>query len=374
MRRVKVRGHPTAESSICSLTSVASHRRITTTNGTARRWTDSPLQMPVSELANDLQEIANSGFVVSVIDDSGAVLWTCGDEQMHDSGNRVNVALEEELYSSASGLDVSPPSPHTRQTGAVLVKPLRGWTCYRAPVGDAAGRPLGTLCFSTTPQQANALAASTVRVMASLIEARVRELRPQSDSSDAAVDHVSLRCLGRADLTVDGISVQVSPRQAEILALLTLRPCGYSAGELRLALYGDRQVSNSTLKAEISRLRRMIGGGIAAQRYVLTSQVWCDAAEVLRHLSCGQTIAAIDKYRGPLLPDSEAPGIVDWRDRIQVAVREAALQCNDPDAAITLGERIDSDPELYEHALNKLPPKDRRAPLVAGRLHVARRD
>jgi hypothetical protein len=343
------------------------------TNTSAGCWKDSPLRGLFNELTEDLQEIADSGFVISLIDESGAVVWACGEQRMRDGGNGASLAAEE-LYGRASGSNFPLPSPHIRYASAVLVESVRGWTCYRAPLRDVDGRPLGTLCLSTTRRQANNLAASTVRVMASLIEARVRELHQRSDWSDAAADHISFRCLDGVDLTVDGVSVQVSPRQAEILALLTLRPRGYSPGELRLALYGDRQVSMSTLKAEVSRLRRMIGGGIAAHRYCLTSPVRCDAAEVLRHLSCGETTAAIDTYRGPLLPDSEAPGIVDWRDRMQVAIREAVLQCEDPDAAITLGERIDNDPELYQHALNWLPPADRRTPLVAGRLHVARRD
>ncbi|RUP06994.1 MAG: winged helix family transcriptional regulator [Mycobacterium sp.] len=185
--------------------------------------------------------------------------------------------------------------------------------------------------------------------------------------------NVSFSCLGRSALRVGDACVHLSPRQAEILALLTLRPDGYTPAELSLELYGDRPVSMSTLKAEMSRLRRMIGGGIAAHRYMLTREVCCDAVGVLELLRSGDIVAATERYRGPLLPKSDAPGIIDWRNRLEVAVREAALQTDDPVAAITLGERIDNDPELHEHALKRLRPGDRRRPLIAGRLHVSRR-
>lgn len=346
-------------------------------NRAADRWKNSPLRRPVNELADDLRQIADAGFVVGVTDESGTLLWTCGGGTMRRRAERVNFAPGGCWSESAIGTNALALALHTRRASTVfsaehLVERQHDWVCYSAPIRDVRGRALGVLDLSTTYSRANPLAISTARAIASLIETRIRELNPHGPEP-STVAYAALRCLCRADVTIDGISVQVSPRQAEILALLTLRPEGYTPAELSLELYGDRPVSMSTLKAEVSRLRRMLGGGIAAHRYTLTAPVRCDAVEVLRHLSSGDTVAAAEQYRGPLLPHSEAPGIVDWRNRLEVAMREAVLQSNDPNAAIILGERIDDD-QLHEHALNLLVPDDSRTPLVAGRLFVSRRD
>ncbi|ART74451.1 transcriptional regulator (plasmid) [Mycobacterium dioxanotrophicus] len=341
-------------------------------------WNASPLRRPIDELADDLQQIAHAGFVVGVTDEWGTLLWTCGGRVMRRRAERVNFAPGARWSESAVGTNALALALHNRRPSAVfssehLVDTLHDWVCYSSPIRSPHGKTLGALDFSTTCKLANPLAMATVRAMAALVETRVRELQPTSVARDSAAK-VALRCLSRTEVTVDDAPVQVSPRQAEILALLTLRPDGYTPAELSLALYGDRPVSMSTLKSEVSRLRRMMGGGIAAHRYMLTAPVWCDAVEVLRCLSAGDTVAAVEQYRGPLLPHSEAPGVVDWRHRLEVAIREAALQSNDPNVAIILGERIDHDFELHEHALNLLPPTDSRTPLVAGRLSVSRRN
>lgn len=342
------------------------------------RWNASPLRRPIDELADALQQVADAGFVVGVTDEWGTLLWTCGGRVMRRRAEHVNFAPWARWSESAIGTNALALALHNRRASAVfsrehLVDTLQDWVCYSSPIRSPHGKTLGALEFSTTCKRATPLAMATVRAMAALVETRVRELQPTSVARES-VAKVTLRCLGSTEVTVDDAPVQVSPRQAEILALLTLRPDGYTPAELSLALYGDRPVSMSTLKSEVSRLRRMMGGGIAAHRYMLTALVRCDAVEVLRHLSDGDTVAAAEQYRGPLLPHSEAPGVVDWRHRLEVAIREAALQSNDPNVALVLGERIDDDLELHEHALNLLAPNDSRTPLVAGRLFVSRRN
>lgn len=341
-------------------------------------WSGSPLRRPIEELADDLQQIADAGFVVGVTDEWGTLLWTCGGRVMRRHAERVNFAPGPRSSELAVGTNALALALHNRRPSAVfssehLLDTLHDWVRYSSPIRNAHGKPLGALEFSTTCKLANPLAMATVRAMAALVESRVRELQPTSVARDSVAE-VALRCLSRTEVTVDDAPVQLSPRQSEILTLLTLRPDGYTPAELSLALYGDRPVSMSTLKSEVSRLRRMMGGGIAAHRYTLTAPVWCDAVEVLRSLSAGDTVAAAREYRGPLLPHSEAPGVVDWRHRLEVAIRGAALQSNDPNVAVTLGERIDHDLELHEHALNLLGPDDGRTPLVAGRLFVSRRN
>jgi hypothetical protein len=157
----------------------------------------------------------------------------------------------------------------------------------------------------------------------------------------------------------------------EILTLLALEPDGFTSERLRAALYGDRPVTASTFKAEISHLRRALGGGIAARRYALTTPVSCDAADVLAALRDGDAETALRLYRGPLLPRSEAPGIEAWRTHLEVAVREAVLVSSRPEHALRYGERAPYDTEVHEHALRLLDRTDTRRALAAGRLSAA---
>ncbi|MGI6879883.1 GAF domain-containing protein [Microbacterium sp. gxy059] len=61
-------------------------------------------------------------------------------------------------------------------------------------------------------------------------------------------------------------SLAVTPRQAQILDLLNSHPAGFSAPELSAVLYGTPE-KDVTVRAEFSRLRRQLGGLIAAHPY-----------------------------------------------------------------------------------------------------------
>jgi hypothetical protein len=183
-----------------------------------------------------------------------------------------------------------------------------------------------------------------------------------------------LTCLGSEQVTREGRPLPLRPRQLEILTLLALEPGGFTPERLRAALYGDRPVTSSTFKAEISHLRRALGGAISPRHYALTAPVSCDAADVLGALEQGDTDTALLRYGGPLLPRSEAPGIEEWRTRLEVAVREAVLASTRPEHALRYGERAPYDAEVHEHALRLLGPMDTRRAIAAGRLTAALRD
>jgi hypothetical protein len=177
-------------------------------------------------------------------------------------------------------------------------------------------------------------------------------------------------CAARA--TSGGAPLHLPPRQLEILTLLALEPDGFSPERLREALYGDRPVTASTFKAEVSHLRRALDGGVATRRYELTAGVGCDAVRVLRALEAGDTATAVELYRGPLLPLSDAPGVLAWRAHLEVVVREAVLAAASPQYALRYGARAPFDTEVHEHALRLLKPGDGRRAIAAGRLAATR--
>ncbi|MYV42749.1 transcriptional regulator, partial [Streptomyces sp. SID1328] len=50
-----------------------------------------------------------------------------------------------------------------------------------------------------------------------------------------------------------------------------------------------------------------------------------------RQLETGALTAALRAYRGPLLPNSQAPAVVGWRRRLAAALRTALITRGDPD-------------------------------------------
>ena len=247
-----------------------------------------------------------------------------------------------------------------------LVAALHGWVCYCAPIHGPDGRRLGSLDLSSTWDRTHPLAMATVQSLVSAIENRLRTLAPPAAG-------LRLTCLGAGRATRDGHPIRLRPRQIEILTLLALEPGGFTPERLHYAIYGDRPVVSSTLKADVSHLRRATDAAIANRIYRLTVPIRCDAADLLTALEAGDLDGALRLYRGPLLPDSETPAIVEWRQHIDVALRSAVLADGAAGHVLALGERMPGDIEITEHALELLPPGDGRRAVAAARLHTALR-
>lgn len=347
------------------------------------RWADSPLRRPVGDLADELRGIADdAGFIAAVTDQTGTILWTCGGRVMRRRAERVNFAPggrwnEEAMGTNALSLALCTGRPSVVFSAEHLVAALHGWSCYCAPVHGPDGRLLGVLDLSTTWDRSHPLALSTVRGLVSAVEARLRaqpaaDLRhrpPRRTSSG-----VRLTCLGEGRAVRAGAALRLRPRQLEILTLLALEPDGYPPERLRDLIYGERAVTASTFKAEVSHLRRALGGSVATRRYALTAPVTCDAVDVLHALERGDLDAALTLYRGPLLPYSEAPGIAAWRDHLTVALRSAVLAAARPEPALRYGACAPHDVEIHRHALRLLRPGDTRRAAAAGRLSAALRE
>src|SRR3954471_8033129 len=127
---------------------------------------------------------------------------------------------------------------------------------------------------------------------------------------------VRIRALGGAppSVVVDGRRLALSPRHAELLVILALRPGGLSADALARALHGPGAKA-VTVRAELARLRRSVGNVVAAQPYRLAAEVRADFFAVEHALRRDAVDAALTLYAGPLLPSSRAPAIVAARAR-----------------------------------------------------------
>lgn len=203
-----------------------------------------------------------------------------------------------------------------------------------------------------------------------------------SASTVAAPARLTVSALGRdrARLSLGGEPIDLTPRRSEILMLLLLEPAGMSAERLAVELYGDfgKPVS---VRAELSRLRRLLGDRLEANPYRLRGAVTSDVEELERLLADGDLAAALERYTGPLLPSSEVPEIVEVRERLDWELREAVLRSADPALLVAwlrtpsgrddivatraLVELLDPADERRAGALSRLrrlsqPPGDRR--------------
>ncbi|ROO89212.1 hypothetical protein EDD29_6899 [Actinocorallia herbida] len=331
-------------------------------------WARSPLRAPVEAVSGELRAVAeDAGFVAAVTDERGTILWTCGGAVMSRRAGAVNFAQggrwdEASMGTNALALALETGVPSSVFSAEHLVEALHGWVCYCAPLHGPDGAVLGVLDISSTWDRSHPLGLPTVRGLAAAIEGRLGK---------AAGSGWRLRCLGAASLRRDGVSVAIRPRQVEILALLALEGRALPPERLHDSLYGERRVSAVTLRAEVSHLRRVMAGALSTRAYALAGQVSCDAAEVLAHLHAGRLTEALDGYGGPLLPLSEAPGVVRWRDHIEVALREAVLADPRPEPALAYGAHHPEDLAVHEHAAALLPSADPRHAVAVARARAA---
>ena len=148
--------------------------------------------------------------------------------------------------------------------------------------------------------------------------------------------------------------------------------------ELAADLYGDRGQPGAA-RVEMSRLRKLLGGGIDADAYRLTIDTQSDLAHVRTLLDRGEIRAAVEQYEAPLLPHSEAPGIVRERDELEAWVRQGVMSADDRDALwawvrCPSGRDDLAGLEASAHAA-RLPrpapkPRGRTRPVVARRVRT----
>jgi hypothetical protein len=136
---------------------------------------------------------------------------------------------------------------------------------------------------------------------------------------------VRLEVLGRrrARVTVGGQMSTLSPRHSEIVVLLLLQPAGLSARQLGRELHGPGS-NPITVRAEISRLRQLLGDALASNPYRFEADLDSDWALVRRLLERGDGAEAAERYPGPLLVGSAVPAIEAARDRMARAMTRRA--------------------------------------------------
>lgn len=180
---------------------------------------------------------------------------------------------------------------------------------------------------------------------------------------------IEILTLGDQRLRGSGGGKMLSLRFCEILVLLAQHPEGLRSQRLQLMLFGDGgTVSN--IKATMSKLRRVVP--ITPSPYRIGCKFRIDCLELLGLLSVGRLQQALSLYRGPLLPESEAPAIRELRAVIDEGLRGAVIESGDPEVLIHFATTLGDDLEVWERAKASLLPDDHRRPLVNARIRRIR--
>ena len=177
---------------------------------------------------------------------------------------------------------------------------------------------------------------------------------------------------GKAQLETGDAHTNLRPRLAEILALLCAHPEGMSAEQLCADLHGDGG-SVSSVRVEVSRLRKLLGPWIDTDRYRLTCEVHTDVQKVEAYLNAGAIRQAAEAYDGPLLPASEAPGIQRQREHLDHWLRQAVMTSDDAEALWAYVKTAEDDLGAWKRLLQELDYEDPRRSLAAARVGELRR-
>ena len=350
-----------------------------------------------------VQPSHDSGLLVAVGDEVGRLLWVDGDPALQ---------RRAEGMMFVPGADWSEATVGTSAPGTALAlgrgiqisgaehyqRTVHPWSCTAVPFPDPeSGAVLGVVDITGT---ATAVAPHTLSLVEATVAAAQAQLRverlqlaaslasrparrrsagsasrsPGAGAKEGSLYRNSLQLLGRdqALLSIEGKSVVLSARHSEILALLGSHPDGLSAEELSVLLYpGDG--STMTLRAEMVRLRKVLQqlnpAAVPESRpYKLTMDLVPDSGQVLNCLQRGAHRIALEIYRGALLPKSEAPGIIELRDRVSSLMREAVLTDGSAETLLKYAELPEArdDVGVRRAALKLLPARSpKRAAVVA---------
>jgi hypothetical protein len=277
--------------------------------------------------------------VMAVADEHGQLLWVCGRPAVLRRAEAISFVEgarwdEEHAGTNAPGTALRLDAPVTISSAEHFVRPVQRWSCAAAPIHDPVTRRiLGVVDVTGGDDIGSPQTIAMIRAAARMAESELAclDASRQAAMSGAvlvpgwrpggadglAPGRLHLRGLGRPDVVVSAgqRSLRLSPRHSEIVAVLAGRPDGVSGDELGTLLYpGDVTSSTSTLRAEVARLRALLGGeALASRPYRLTCDVSSDWAAVSALLAAGDVTTALRGYHGPLLPPSEAPGVVRQR-------------------------------------------------------------
>lgn len=324
---------------------------------TVQRWQGSPLAQAAQYEQENLKQLTQEGDLVAAIaSPRGQLLWTFASSHMYSRAESVNFIAGGYWDERSAGTNAVGLAQKLRRAVTVFSSEhyqayVHDWVCYAAPImHPQTGECIGILDISTTWKRHTPLGQIAVNDLARSIANGLPKELPR-----AALE---IHALGQPRVLLHGKELKLTKRQIEILCLLTLNPQGLRLDPFHAALYGDAKTSTSTLKAELSQLRRLLDGKIGSRPYRLTLPVWADFIEVWQALRQQRCNKAISLYRGTFLPQSESPELEEWRNCIDAVMGQALNTCEDPRLLMDKLCQSSSGSELVRERLAELVARD----------------
>ena len=341
---------------------------------------------PLAQVIGVLRQLVGSAaedgdHLMAVADADGRLLWVEGDRAARARAARINFvegALWDEAHAGTNAPGTALALDHEVQIFASehFRHPVQRWTCAAAPIHDpGTGRILGVGDVTGGDIVANPHSLALVRAAARAAERELWLPRPAAPTlPDGSQPRLQVLGGGEGVLQLPSGSVHLTRRHSELLICLMLHQDGLTGEQLADLLYQDPTCS-TTLRVELTRLRRIVGDLLGSRPYRLTRPVGADFLDVSAALRRGDLAAAVACYSGPLLPGSEAPGVCAQRYWLDTQLRAAALTCPDPAPVRAWAERGGfSDLQVWERLALIAPRQSPDRAVAAARSQQLRMD
>lgn len=310
-----------------------------------RRRSGHPLDR-VRPLLEDVlgEAVRDCEAVLALGDAEGHLLWITGPRTALRRAERIGFVPGSNWDERALGTNA--PGTALRLDTALAVRgaehyldAIRSWSCAATPIHHpTTGAVLGVLDVTGGRQVALPQTLAMVRAAARMAEAelaRTLATLPSRPPTGEPADF-TLDVLGRAEALLRSGADRTQPirlgqRHAEMLVLLGTHPAGLTGDELAELVY-PHPVSPTTIRAEVNRLRTLLGPGVLESRpYRLRATIrgdWCTVGDLL---AAGDVEAAVHAYPGRLLPRSSSPAIEALGEELEASLRAAVLGSGRPD-------------------------------------------
>jgi hypothetical protein len=288
-----------------------------------------------------VEDAAESGVVVAVTAADGTLLWVEGDRNARRRAEGMNFVPGADWSERAAGTNA--PGTALALDRAIQIRGsehfarvVQPWSCTAVPIHARDGGALiGALDLTGGTRIASLQTLALMRATAVAVENHLALLRLTGAATEST---------GTARLTVLGPNrpqwvvtdehgqsrtTRLSGRHADILVLLSRHREGLTADHLALLL-DDKDLDVVTVRAEMSRLRKVIGSDFVESRpYRLLKPITSDLADTFAALDAGDVEAALSQYGGPLLPQSVSPAIARLRTELSTSLRGTVLATGD---------------------------------------------
>jgi hypothetical protein len=340
-----------------------------------------------------VQDAEADRMIVAVTDAGGRMLWVEGDPALRSRAEGMNFVAGARWSEDVAGTNA--PGTALALDHAVQFygsehfrRPVQPWSCSAAPVHDpSTGVLLGAIDVTGGDHVASPHMLTLVRATVAAVESELRwqrrarerpPLRPIGRPEPRAVPRLEVLGRDRARLTLPTGPVELSLRHSELLLLLAEAAAtgeGRTAEQLAAECHrGSAAVV--TVRAELSRLRRVVGPDLVGSRpYRLLGRLSTDLDQVRELLERGAVGAALARYPGRVLPGSRAPGVAVTRERLAAALRSAVLRSRRPELLLRYAELPEAaaDVAVWQACLTLLPHSSPRRAVAAEHLLRLRR-